>query len=47
MIKKFTEEVELCDSEEAVADCDIFSCGKLKGNVVFAELIRISYRILS
>ena len=47
IIKEFTEEVGLCNSEEARADCDIFSCGKPTGNVIFAELIWIICRIPS
>lgn len=43
----YTEEVRLCNSEEAGADCDVFSCCKLTGNVIFAKLIWILFRMLS
>lgn len=45
-IREYTEEVNLCNSVEAGADCDIFSSGKRKCKCESAGLIRIRYRIL-
>jgi hypothetical protein len=46
-IRETTFQVDLCNSPDAGADCDIFNSGKLESSASYAELTWICSRIFS